>query len=77
MATIPACVFEDVASCGDDVLVIPEHCFAVNVNDAELVLSSEHEELRWATVDQARDLRTWDSNKTALWKLCERLKREI
>jgi len=56
--------------------VIPEHCFAVDVEDAALILSHEHEELRWATVDQANALLTWDSNRTALWELCERLKSE-
>lgn len=76
MTTIPACVFKDVASWRDDVRVIPEHCFAVDVKDAQPVLSAEHDELRWLTYDQARELLTWDSNKTALWELCERLKRE-
>ena len=56
--------------------MIPEHCFAVDVEDAALILSHEHEELRWATVDQANALLTWDSNRTALWELCERLKSE-
>jgi len=77
MATIPACVFKDVASWANDLLIVPEHSFAIDVKDAELAISAEHEELRWVTSDQAYDLLTWDSNKTALWELCERLKRGV
>ncbi|MFC2095811.1 NUDIX pyrophosphatase [Candidatus Bipolaricaulota bacterium] len=76
MATIPKNVFEDVPCWDDDVWVIPEHCFAVDVHDATLVLSIEHDELRWVTVDQACKLLTWDSNRTALWELNEKLTRE-
>ena len=77
IATIPACVFDEVASWGDDILVIPEYSFAVDVQDAELVLSSEHSELRWTSYEQACDLLRWDSNRTALWELRERLKRQL
>jgi len=75
VATIPACVFDDVASWGKDVLMIPEYSFAVDIQDAKLVLSSEHSELRWTSYEQACDLLKWDSNRTALWELTERLRR--
>lgn len=73
--TIPACVFAQVVSWGNDVFVVPEHSFAVDVGSAELVLSKEHTELRWVDYDEARALLKWDSNRTALWELTERLKK--
>ena len=76
MASIPACVFDAVASWGDDVLVIPEYSFAVDMGDEDLTISSEHAQWCWASYDQACDLLKWDSNKTALWELRERLLRE-
>lgn len=76
MTSIPACVFDAVASWGDRVLVIPEYSFAVDVQDAELLLSREHSTLRWVPYGQACNLLKWDSNRTALWELRERLQRE-
>jgi dATP pyrophosphohydrolase len=54
---------------GDDVLVIPEHSFGVDVTGHELTLSSEHSELRWVAYEGAVSLLKWDSNKNALWEL--------
>ena len=38
------------------------------------MLSSEHKEYRWVKYDEAMRLLKYDSNKTALWELNERLK---
>lgn len=73
--TIPVNVFKDSANWDDALLVIPEHAFASDIDDAELVLSSEHDELKWVTAEQANSLLRWDSNKTALWEVCQRLVR--
>jgi dATP pyrophosphohydrolase len=74
-ATVPKDCFAAAASWGPDVYVIPEHCFAVDVGDRALALSSEHTELRWTSYEKATALLKWDSNRTALWELNERLKR--
>lgn len=71
-ATVPACWFRAWARWPDDVLVVPEHAFAVEVA-RELVLSSEHRALRWCSVADAMNLLRFDSNKHALWELHERL----
>lgn len=60
---------------GPDVLVVPEHCFGVDVRDQELVLSHEHTEYRWVDYDAAVEMLHWDSNKNALWELNHRLTR--
>ena len=56
-----------------DAYVIPEHAFAFACQ-GELVLSSEHTEMRWLTYAEALSLLTWDSNKTALYELDCRLR---
>lgn len=59
---------------GNEVLVIPQHCFGVRVLDERLSLSGEHTEYAWLTYDQARSHLHWQSNKNALWELNHRLK---
>ena len=73
-ASIPASHFD--ADWGADVLVVPEHAFAVDCGLQELRLSREHSEIRWLGMEEARALLEWDSNKTALWELAERLRRD-
>lgn len=76
VASVPRSAFPG-ADWPDDVYVIPEYCFAVDVGDNEVRLSSEHYAYEWLGYDDARVLLTWDSNKVALWELCERLKRAV
>lgn len=57
-----------------DTYVIPQHFFACDVTDMEIVLSDEHVGARWVTVNEAFDLLRYDSNKTAAWELAERLR---
>ena len=54
---------------GKDVLVIPEHCFGVKIEEAQLQLSSEHTEYKWLDYSHAMEILYWDSNKCALWEL--------
>ena len=72
-AMVPASWFDAWAHWPAELLVIPEHAFAVDVGPHELVISDEHRELRWLTMDQALATLRFDSNKTALWELHERL----
>ena len=74
LSTVPKDCFAAAESWGQDVYVIPEHCFAVEAGDHELALSGEHTELRWVPYEQARSLLEWDSNRNVLWELNERLK---
>lgn len=57
-----------------DLLVIPEYSFAVEVTmDSNLKISKEHSEYLWLTYEEAGRKLKWDSNKTALRELNERL----
>ena len=74
VASIPRECFPEAADWPAYMYVIPEHCFATDVGEAELHLSHELMELRWVGFDEARAMLKWDSNRTALYELNERLK---
>jgi len=73
MTMIPGCWFHAWQDWPDDVLLIPEHAFAVDAAAAAVVLSSEHLEFEWLSVAHAMERLRFDSNKNALWELSERL----
>lgn len=57
---------------GDDIYVIPEYSFGAYC-DGDIKLSSEHTDYKWMLYDEAINCLKYDSNKTALWELNERL----
>jgi len=73
MTMIPACWFRAWAQWPQDVLLIPEHAFAVDVGDGQIEISSEHHAFEWLSMDAAMKRLRFDSNKNALWELNERL----
>lgn len=74
MATVPKDCFIAADSWSQDVYVVPEHSFAVDVGDSAITLSAEHTEVQWLQYEQAGRVLKWDSNRTALWELNERLR---
>lgn len=56
-----------------DLYVIPEYPFGVELKEQNINISDEHLEFKWANFRQAEELLKWDSNKTALWELNQRL----
>ena len=60
------------ANWANDTYVIPEYSFAFECNK-DITLSSEHKKVIWLTYDEAMKKLEWDSNKTALYELNERL----
>jgi dATP pyrophosphohydrolase len=58
---------------GNDVLVIPEYCFALELSSDHLRLSSEHTDFAWLSYQEAHSVLKWESNKVALWELNHRL----
>jgi dATP pyrophosphohydrolase len=73
MASIPATHFADRHLWGDDVYVIPEFSFGVEVQSKGVCLSGEHSAGEWLDYETARSRLEWDSNRTALWELQSRL----
>jgi dihydroneopterin triphosphate diphosphatase len=60
---------------GDDVLVIPEYSFGVQLHNKSITLSHEHQDYAWLAFDVAIHRLKWDSNRNALWELNYRLTR--
>jgi dATP pyrophosphohydrolase len=52
---------------------VPEYSFGVDVGACDLQLSDEHKEFQWLSYAEALTRLTYDSNKTALWELNQRL----
>lgn len=59
---------------GEDCLVIPEYSFAVMIDSTILNLSHEHTEYEWVDYETAMKRLRYDSNKTALWELDNKIK---
>ena len=77
VASIPAVHFADHKFWGNDVFVVSEYCFGVEIEAEEVRLSGEHSEYVWLDYEKARRFLKWDSNKTALWELHSRLTGEF
>jgi dihydroneopterin triphosphate diphosphatase len=74
--SIPATVFGTWRSWGPETYVVHQHAFGVEVSEADNVtLSQEHSEFRWLEFEAAIVLLRYDSDRTALWELNERLAR--
>ena len=73
MCTLPKIIFNDHKHWPNHLLVVPEYAFSVEVT-GEPTLSSEHTDYCWCDSIEAQKLLKYDSNKIALWELCERLK---
>lgn len=76
ITTIPVTSVTGKFSWGDDVFLVKEYCFGVDATGQEIKLSEEHIEFRWLNYEEAKKLLKYDSDKTALWELNERLKRK-
>ncbi len=73
LSTIPKYAFAAADSWGDDVYVVPEHYFAIDVGNDEPILSAEHTESKWVNYNVACRMLQWDSNRNGLWELRQRL----
>ena len=73
---VPACVFDKRAqeAWGQDVVVVPMAFFAMPC-DGDITLSSEHTEIVWLPYEEAERRVMFHAQKTALYELCERLRR--
>lgn len=60
---------------GEDFFEIKEYSYGVEVFTRDLNLSNEHTTYKWISFEEASSYLKWDSNKTALWELNQRLKR--
>ena len=73
IASIPVVNVTGNFSWGNDVYVVTEYSFGVLTDNNDIKLSSEHKQYKWFTYDEAHKKLEYDSNKTALWELNQRL----
>ena len=73
VASIPAIHFADFHFWGNDVYVVPEYAFGIEIKNEEIYLSKEHRDCVWLDYEKAQKHLKWDSNKTALWELHSRV----
>ncbi len=71
---IPANIFSARKQWGEDTILVPEYSFALRMDSRELKLSDEHTEYEWLDYDAAWGRLKYDSNRTAMWELSERLR---
>jgi dATP pyrophosphohydrolase len=76
-ASIPANQFSDYHLWENDVYVIPEYSFGIEVKNGDIRLSNEHCDFEWLNYETAQNRLKWDSNKVALWELHRRLSAAI
>ena len=72
-ASIPRTAYWPTSHWPDDLLVVPEFSFAVEIADHQIILSDEHDQFLWLNFEEATKLLNWDSNRVALWELNQRL----
>ena len=59
----------------EDTYVVPEYSFGFNCKES-IKISHEHTEYIWLTYEEARLKLKWDSNRTALYELHCRLRKQ-
>lgn len=57
----------------EGVFVLPEYSFGVEVFSKELKIGKEHSDYKWLPYERAKELLKYDSNKSTLWELNQRL----
>ncbi|HOC52921.1 MAG TPA: DNA mismatch repair protein MutT [Caldisericia bacterium] len=72
MVMIPKTCFSEHKK-NKDIYVIPEYCFAVLLKDEKLIISKEDLEYCWLNYKEAMNCLKYDSNKTALRELKEKI----
>jgi len=72
--SVPVTEFRDSRLWGEDLYVVPVHCFGLRVATPDLLLSREHTEYRWLPCAEAAALLRFDGDRTALWELDRRVR---
>ncbi|MEJ7900677.1 MAG: NUDIX domain-containing protein, partial [Thermomicrobiales bacterium] len=73
-ASIRVTCFPESEIWGKDRFVVPEHAFGVEVASERVSMSTEHVDVRWLPFADAEALLRFDSNRTALWELNQRVR---
>ncbi|MDO0936612.1 NUDIX domain-containing protein [Streptomyces sp. DG2A-72] len=72
-ASIPARLIAERGNWPVGTYVVREHSFATDLTDVKIKISHEHTDIQWLDYQAAHDVLRFDSNRTALGELHERL----
>ncbi len=72
--SVPVHIFAESALWDRNTFVIPQHSFGVDCTGQQISLSHEHTEVQWLCYAEAYERLTYDSNRTALWELNQRVR---
>jgi dATP pyrophosphohydrolase len=72
-STVPVYHFAARKQWPENLYVIPQYFFAVDITGHEVVISKEHAAFKWETYIKTREILHWETNRIALWELYERL----
>ncbi|MEJ7699894.1 MAG: NUDIX pyrophosphatase [Pyrinomonadaceae bacterium] len=73
VCSIPVVHFRDIENRNENLYVIPEYSFGVDCAEREIIISHKHFEIEWLSYAEAFQKFTYDSNRTALWELNQKL----
>ena len=76
ICTIQKDIYKGYENWAKDLFVVPEYAFAVEVKNKDITISDEHQNQNWITYHEAIKILRWDSNKTALWELIQRVEKD-
>lgn len=78
VCSIPVSAFSPtVVDAWGDIYVVPEYSFSINISQDNIILSHEHDEFVEVTFEEANSILKYDSNKTALFELNQKLKHQL
>ena len=73
ISSIPGINVSKIFNYKNNIYVVYEYVFGIKINNEKIKISDEHKEYKWVSFDEAIKLLKYDSNKTALYELNERL----
>lgn len=73
VSSIPVVDITGEFSWGNNVYVVSEYSFGVSLKNSDIQLSNEHQEYKWALFEEAYEKLKFDSSRTAIWELNQRL----
>ena len=76
-ASLPSVIYRASQYWDRRCLVVPEYAFAIEARPEQITLSEEHNAIEWLDESAAAARLTYDSNRTALWELAERIRRGL
>jgi dATP pyrophosphohydrolase len=70
---VPVYHFKDSVIWGENLYVIPEYSYGIDINTKDILISHEHTQYKWCSYQEAYELLRYDGNKTAIWELNQRI----